>query len=154
MRVIRPELLSCAVCRAERWTAARSPFTGPAVPVHPGNALHLTSLGHNDLILAALEEKHSYSDFEAYLEESPDAITERPSWVTEIVTLELEHGGGERDGISEELDFPEGTYALICIHHRGFAGAGPTAKAIGEITASSPQSRWMESNGGGGIGPE
>ena len=46
---------------------------------------------------------------EANLEESPEAITERPSWVTEIVTLELEHGGGEGVGISEELDLPEGT---------------------------------------------
>ena len=52
--------------------------------------------------------------------------------------MDLGHGGGERDSISEELDLPEGTYALTCIDHWGFAGAGPTAKAIGEITASSP----------------
>ena len=31
-------------------------------------ALHLTNLGHNELILAALEGGHSYSDVEAYLE--------------------------------------------------------------------------------------
>ena len=100
-------------------------------------ALHLTGLGHNELTLARLEEGHSYAELETYLEEAADPITERPIWVTEIVTLELEHVSGEREGISEEIDVSAGTYALICIDHQGFAGAGPTARAIAEISVSS-----------------
>lgn len=99
-------------------------------------ALHLTSLGHNELILASIEEGHSYPELEGYLEEAAEPITEQPTWITEVVTLELEHADGEREGISKSFDASEGTYALICIDH--WAGAGPTAKAIAEISVSTP----------------
>jgi hypothetical protein len=101
-------------------------------------ALHLTSLGHKELSVARLEEGHTYPELETYLEQARDPITERPTWVTEIVTLELEHDAGEREGVSEDIDLPEGTYALICVDHQGFAGAGPTAKAIAAISVASP----------------
>jgi hypothetical protein len=115
-------------------------YGGPTT-LDPGRvtvALHLTSLGHNELSVARLEEGHTNSELEAYLEQAANPITERPTWLTEIVTLELEHDGGEREGVSENIDLSEGTYALICIDHQGFAGAGPTAKSIAAISVASP----------------
>lgn len=113
-------------------------YSGPTT-LEPGPttvALHLTSLGHNEVIVASLEEGRSYQELAAYLGEAADPISDRPAWITEIVTLELEHVIGEREGISKDFDAPEGTYALICVDHWG--SAGPTAKAIAEISVSSP----------------
>lgn len=113
-------------------------YAGPTT-LEPGPAtvaLHLTSLGHNEVILASLEEGHSYSELVAYLDDATDPINDRPTWITEIVTLELEHGSGEREGISEDFDASEGTYGVICVDHWG--SAGPTARAIAEISVSSP----------------
>jgi hypothetical protein len=113
-------------------------YSGPTT-LEPGPAtvaLHLTSLGHNQVIVASLEEGRSYQELAAYLGEAADPINDRPAWIAEIVTLELEHGSGEREGISEDFDASEGTYALICVDHWG--SAGPTARAIAEISVSSP----------------
>jgi len=113
-------------------------YGGPTT-LEPGPvtvALHLTSLGHNEVIVARLEEGRRYPELVAFLDEAADPINDRPTWITEIVNLELEHGSGEREGISEDFDASDGTLALICVDHWG--SAGPTARAIAEISVSSP----------------
>ncbi|HEX6301213.1 MAG TPA: hypothetical protein VF148_12170 [Acidimicrobiia bacterium] len=70
------------------------PTTLEPGPVTVG--LRLTSLGHNEVILASLEEGRSYPELVAYLDEAADPVNDWPTWITEIVTLELEHGSGER----------------------------------------------------------
>lgn len=115
-------------------------YSGPTT-LEPGPAtvaLHLTSLGHNEVIVASLEEGRTHPELVAFLDEAADPINDRPTWITEIVTLELEHHGGEREGINEDFEASEGTYSLICIDHWGFEGAGPTARTIAEISVSSP----------------
>ena len=115
-------------------------YSGPAT-VDAGSvtvALHLTSLGHNELSVAKLEDGHSYTDLVEYLDASSDPITDRPPWVTEVITLELEHTGGEREGVSEDVNLGAGEYALICLDHQGFAGTGPTAVVLGSVSAEAP----------------
>jgi hypothetical protein len=69
-RAVLAHLLKCVLsaqnCCDARCAGLTTLDAGPVTV-----ALHLNSLGHNELILAGLEERHSYSDFEAYLEESP-----------------------------------------------------------------------------------
>ena len=101
-------------------------------------ALHLTSLGHNELAVVRLEPGHDYSELEGFLDQAADPVTNRPSWISEVVTIELKHEAGERIGDSELVTMSEGTYALICIDYWGFAVDGPSATLIGELTVASP----------------
>lgn len=99
-------------------------------------ALHLTSLGHNELSIVRLEQERTYSELVTYLEQVADPVTDRPPWISEVFHLELLHEAGEREGESGTFTATEGTYAVICIDHWG--SAGPTAEAIAEITVTSP----------------
>jgi len=106
---------------------------GPAAVI-----LQLSSIGHKGLTLAKLEDGHNFSDLADYLDTAVDPITDRPPWVTEVVSLELEHNGGEREGVSEEVTLVAGEYALICVEYQGFAGSGPTATALAPVLVATP----------------
>jgi hypothetical protein len=76
--------------------------------------------------------------FAKYLAAAVDSIHGRPSWVTAVITLEPEHDGGEREGISEGVDLVAGEYALICVDSQGFADTGPTAVALAPVSVKAP----------------
>jgi hypothetical protein len=99
-------------------------------------ALHLTSLGHNEVSIVRLEEGRTYPELVTYLEQAADPITDRPPWTSQVFQLELLHEAGEREGESGTFTATQGTYAVICIDHQG--SAGPTAQAIAEITVTAP----------------
>jgi hypothetical protein len=99
-------------------------------------AMHLTSLGHNEMSIVRLDEERTYPELVTYLEQAADPITDRPPWISEVLHLELLHEAGEREGESGTFTATEGTYAVICIDQWG--SAGPTAQAIAEITVTAP----------------
>jgi len=99
-------------------------------------ALHLTSLGHNELSIVKIEQEGTYSELVTYLEQAADPVTDRPLWVSEVLHLELLHEAGEREGETGTVTATEGTYAVICIDQWG--SAGPSAQAIAEITVTAP----------------
>lgn len=99
-------------------------------------AIHLTSLGHNEMSIVRLDEERTYPELVTYLEQAADPISDRPSWISQVFHLELLHEAGEREGESGTFTATEGTYVVICIDHQG--SAGPTAQAIAEITVTAP----------------
>ncbi|HUF95668.1 MAG TPA: hypothetical protein VMO52_06260 [Acidimicrobiia bacterium] len=97
--------------------------------------LQTTSLGHLTLSALKLAAGRDYSEVVAYYE-ATDTIPEPPAWTEEVAFLELRHEGGEGVGESRSFEVVEGQYALVCIDHQGYAGAGPTALPVAEISVS------------------
>ena len=97
--------------------------------------IQASSLGHVTLSALRLGDGRDYSEVVAYYE-ATDTIPEPPAWTEEVAFLELRIEGGEGAGESRSFEVSEGQYALVCIDHQGYTGAGPTARPVAEISVS------------------
>lgn len=97
--------------------------------------LQASSLGHITLSALKLASGRDYSEVVAYYE-AADTIPEPPAWTEEVAFLELRIEGGMGGGESRSFEVSEGQYALVCIDHEGYTGAGPTARPVAEISVS------------------